>query len=136
MTPYFCATCEMALATPELTPPTMKATLSCLIMRSAMREPVAGVVSVSMCTYLMGRPSTPPLAFISSMAMITPRLSESPLLAYWPLASAVMPIRIGALPEGASAEPAPAAPAFLLQPAESNPSAATTERLRRQRFIF
>ena len=47
MTPCCWATCEMALATPELTAPIMKLTPSCSIIRWATRVPVAGVVSVS-----------------------------------------------------------------------------------------
>jgi hypothetical protein len=46
-TPYFWHTCDIALAVPDWIAPTMKATLSRVIMRSATREPVAGVVSVS-----------------------------------------------------------------------------------------
>src|SRR5450432_1641823 len=95
MTPYFCATCEIALATPELIAPTRNATFSCLMRRSATRDPVAGVVSVSRWTHFMGRPRTPPLALNSAMAIRTPRLSESPLAAYCPLASAVIPMTIG-----------------------------------------
>ena len=45
--PYFCATCPMALATPDWMAPTRNATSLRVIIRSATREPVAGVVSVS-----------------------------------------------------------------------------------------
>ena len=54
MQPYFCATCEMALATPECSAPIRKAHSLRVIMRSATREPVAGVVSVSMCSASTG----------------------------------------------------------------------------------
>ncbi len=91
MTPYFCATWLMALATPELTAPIRKPHSSRVIMRSATRLPVAGVVSVSMWTVSILRPSTPPFALNSSIAIIMPRRSLAPLLAYWPLASEVMP---------------------------------------------
>jgi hypothetical protein len=93
--PYFCATWPMAFATPDWMAPTRNATLFRVIIRSATREPVAGVVSVSAVTYVSLRPSTPPLALISSIAMIVPRCSSWPLLANCPLASCVRPIRIG-----------------------------------------
>src|SRR5919106_1550771 len=95
MQPYFWQTCEMALATPDWIAPTMKCTFSRVIMRSATRVPVCGVVSVSIQTYSIWRPSTPPLALNSSIAMIVPRFSSWPLLANWPLASWVSPILIG-----------------------------------------
>ena len=85
----------MALATPDWIAPTRNATSLRVIMRSATREPVAGVVSVSAVMYASLRPSTPPLALASSMAMMVPRCSSWPLLANWPLASWVRPMRIG-----------------------------------------
>src|SRR5215207_5854221 len=75
MTPYFCTTWEMTLATPELTPPIRKAAPSTVIIRSATREPVAGVVSVSTWTVSILPPSTPPLAFCSAIAIRMPRRS-------------------------------------------------------------
>ena len=95
MQPYFCATCEMALAAPECSAPIMKATSLRVIMRSATREPVAGVVSVSMCSASMRRPSTPPLSLYSLMAIIAPRRSSPPLAPYWPEASMVRPMVSG-----------------------------------------
>ena len=95
MQPYCWQTCEMALATPDWMAPTMKWTFSRLIMRSATRVPVCGVVSVSIQTYSIWRPSSPPLALNSSIAMIVPRCSDWPLLANWPLASWARPILIG-----------------------------------------
>ena len=95
MQPYFCATCEIALATPECTAPIRNAASLRLIMRSATREPVAGVVSVSMWIASIGRPSTPPLSLNSLIAIIAPRRSSPPLAAYWPLASIVSPITSG-----------------------------------------
>jgi hypothetical protein len=64
-------------------------------MRSATREPVAGLVSVSMWSVSILRPRTPPLSLNSWIAIRLPRRSEAPELAYWPLASEVRPIRIG-----------------------------------------
>src|SRR3982751_6823299 len=93
--PYFCATCEIALATPECSAPTRKATSLRVIMRSAMREPEAGVVSVSMCSASMRRPSTPPLSLYSLMAILAPRRSSPPLAPYWPEASIVRPTTSG-----------------------------------------
>jgi hypothetical protein len=95
MQPYFCATCEIALATPECSAPTRKATSLRVIMRSATREPVAGVVSVSMWMASMRRPSTPPLSLNSLMAMAAPRRSSPPEAAYWPDESIVRPITSG-----------------------------------------
>ena len=95
MQPYFCATCEMALATPECTAPIRKAASLRLIMRSATREPVAGVVSVSMWMASMRRPSTPPLSLNSLMAIIAPSRSMPPLAPYWPEASIVRPMTSG-----------------------------------------
>ena len=95
MHPYFCATCEIALATPECRPPIRNAASLRVIMRSATREPVAGVVSVSMWIASIGRPSTPPLALNSLIAIIAPRRSSTPLAAYWPDASIVRPITSG-----------------------------------------
>ena len=93
--PYFCATCEMALATPECTAPIRNAASLRVIRRSATREPVAGVVSVSMCSASMRRPSTPPFSLNSRIASIAPRRSSMPLAPYWPLASMVRPITSG-----------------------------------------
>ncbi len=93
--PYFCATCEMALATPECTAPIRNAASLRVIIRSATREPVAGVVSVSMWMASMRRPSTPPLSLNSLMAIIAPRRSSPPDAAYWPEASMVRPITSG-----------------------------------------
>ena len=95
MQPYFCATCEMALATPEWSAPTRYATSLRVIIRSATREPVAGVVSESMWSASIGRPSTPPLALNSLIAIIAPSRSSMPLAAYWPLASIVRPMTSG-----------------------------------------
>src|SRR5688572_23852527 len=95
MQPYFCATWEMALATPECTAPIRNAASLRVIMRSAMREPVAGVVSVSMWIASMRRPSTPPLSLNSLIAIIAPRRSSPPLAAYWPEASIVRPMTSG-----------------------------------------
>ena len=58
--PYFCATCEIALATPECTAPIRKAASLRVIMRSATREPVAGVVSVSMWIASIAGPARRP----------------------------------------------------------------------------
>ena len=91
MQPYFCATCEIALATPECSAPIRNAASLRVMRRSATREPVAGVVSESMWIASIGRPSTPPLALISLIAIIAPRRSSMPLAAYWPLASIVRP---------------------------------------------
>jgi hypothetical protein len=66
-----------------------------VISRSATRDPVAGVVSVSMWIASIVRPSTPPLALISLIASIAPRRSSIPLAAYWPLASIVSPMISG-----------------------------------------
>ena len=52
-----------------------------VIMRSAARLPVAGLLSVSICMYSILRPKTPPFWLNSSMAIIMPRRSEAPLLA-------------------------------------------------------
>ena len=93
--PYFWATCEMALATPELTAPIRKAHSLRVIRRSATRLPVAGVVSVSMCMVSTLRPSTPPRALNSEMAICMPRRSEAPELAYCPEASDVSPSTMG-----------------------------------------
>ena len=60
-----------------------------------MRLPVAGVVSVSAVIQVTLRPSTPPLALTSSIAIWIPRRSSWPLLPYWPLASQVRPSLIG-----------------------------------------
>ncbi len=60
-----------------------------------MRDPVAGVVSESMWIASIGRPSTPPLALNSLMAIIAPSRSSMPLAAYWPLASIVRPMTMG-----------------------------------------
>ena len=93
--PYFCATCEIALATPECKAPTRNATSLRVIMRSATREPVAGVVSVSMWIASMRLPSTPPLSLNSLIAIIAPSRSSPPLAAYWPEASIVRPSTSG-----------------------------------------
>jgi len=93
--PYFCATWLMALATPECSAPIRNAASFRVIMRSATREPVAGVVSVSMCSASICRPSTPPFWLNSRMASIAPRRSSMPLAPYWPLASIVSPITSG-----------------------------------------
>jgi hypothetical protein len=93
--PYFCATWPIALATPELRPPIRKATSLRVIMRSATREPVAGVVSVSMCSASTWRPSTPPFSLNSRIAIMAPSRSEVPLAPNWPLASIVRPITSG-----------------------------------------
>ena len=95
MQPYFCATCEMALATPECTPPIRNAASLRVIIRSAMRDPVAGVVSVSMWIASIRRPSTPPLSLNSLIAIIAPSRSMPPDAAYWPDASIVSPITSG-----------------------------------------
>ena len=63
--------------------------------RSAMRVPVAGLVSVSAVIHSILRPSTPPLALNSSIAILMPRRSSWPELPYWPLASQVSPSLIG-----------------------------------------
>jgi hypothetical protein len=73
----------------------MKAASLRLIMRSAMREPVAGVVSVSMWMASIGRPRTPPLALNSLIAIIAPSRSMPPLAPYWPDASIVNPMTSG-----------------------------------------
>jgi hypothetical protein len=73
----------------------MNATSLRVIMRSATREPVAGVVSVSMWMASMRRPSTPPLSLNSLIAIIAPRRSSPPLAAYWPEASIVRPTTSG-----------------------------------------
>ena len=93
--PYFCATWLIAWATPELSAPMRNATSWRVIMRSATRDPVAGVVSVSMWMVSILRPSTPPLSLNSPIAISMPRRSEAPELANWPLASEVSPIRSG-----------------------------------------
>ena len=95
MQPYFCATCEIALATPECTAPIRNAASLRVIMRSATRVPVAGVVSVSMWIASICRPSTPPLALNSLIAIIAPSRSSAPEAAYWPLASIVRPMTSG-----------------------------------------
>ena len=82
--PYFWATWEMALATPELTAPIRKAHSWRVIRRSATRLPVAGVVSVSMWMVSTLRPSTPPRSLNSAMAISMPRRSDAPELAYCP----------------------------------------------------
>ncbi len=74
---------------------TLKAASLRVINRSATRDPVAGVVSVSMCNASMFRPSTPPFALNSLMATIAPRRSSTPDAAYWPEASMVRPITSG-----------------------------------------
>ena len=95
MTPYLLATWVMALATPECIAPIRMVQSSRVMKRSATRLPVAGVVSVSAVIQLILRPSTPPLALNSSIAMRMPRMSSWPLLPYWPLASQVSPSLIG-----------------------------------------
>ena len=92
MQPYFCATCEIALATPECTAPIRKAASLRVIIRSATRDPVAGVVSVSMWMASMRRPSTPPLSLNSLIAIIAPSRSSPPEAAYCPDASMVRPM--------------------------------------------
>lgn len=88
----------MALATPEWTAPIRIVQSSRVMKRSAMRLPVAGVVSVSAVVQTIFRPSTPPLALNSSIAILMPRRSSCPLLPYWPLASQVRPSLIGLPP--------------------------------------
>ena len=83
------------MATPEWMAPTRNAASFRTIIRSATRVPVAGVVSVSMWIASMLRPSTPPLALNSLMAIIAPRRSSAPEAAYWPLESIVRPITSG-----------------------------------------
>ena len=61
----------------------------------ATRLPVAGVVSVSRWKVSILRPSTPPFALASAIAICMPRRSSAPEFAYWPLASEVMPSLIG-----------------------------------------
>ena len=95
MQPYFCATCEIALATPECSAPIRNAASLRVIIRSATREPVAGVVSVSMWIASICRPSTPPLSLNSLIAIIAPSRSSPPRAAYWPQASIVRPITSG-----------------------------------------
>ena len=95
--PYLLATWVMALATPECTAPIRKPHCSWAMKRSATRVPVAGLVSVSAVIHSTLRPSTPPLALNSSIAMRMPRTSSWPLLPYWPLASQVRPSLIGFL---------------------------------------
>ncbi len=85
----------MALATPEWIAPIRMLQSSRVMKRSAMRLPVAGVVSVSAVVQAIWRPSTPPLALASSIAILMPRRSSWPLLPYWPLASQVSPSLIG-----------------------------------------
>jgi hypothetical protein len=80
------------------------------------REPVAGVVSVSIWIVSIGRPSTPPFSLNSSIAIIMPRRSDAPELAYCPLASEVMPITIGS---AASAVPAKLVKAAIAAPDKS-----------------
>ncbi len=95
MQPYFWATCEIAFATPEWSAPIRKAASLRVMSRSATRDPVAGVVSVSMWIASIGRPSTPPLALNSLIAIIAPRRSSMPLAPYWPEASIVNPMTSG-----------------------------------------
>jgi hypothetical protein len=95
MQPYFCATCEIALATPECSAPMRNEHSLRVIMRSATREPVAGVVSVSMCSASTVRPRTPPFSLNSLIAIIAPRRSSPPEAPYWPLASMVRPMVSG-----------------------------------------
>ena len=85
----------MALATPEWIAPIRMVQSSLVMKRSATRLPVAGVVSVSAVIQVILRPSTPPLALTSSIAIWMPRRSSWPLLPYWPLASQVRPSLIG-----------------------------------------
>ena len=66
-----------------------------VIIRSAIRVPVAGVVSVSMWIASTCRPSTPPLALNSLIAIIAPSRSSAPEAAYWPLESIVKPMTSG-----------------------------------------
>ena len=88
----------MALATPEWIAPIRMVQSSRVMKRSATRLPVAGVVSVSAVIQSILRPSTPPLALNSSIAILMPRRSSWPLLPYWPLASQVRPSLIGLAP--------------------------------------
>ena len=83
------------MATPECTAPTRNAASLRVIIRSAIRVPVAGVVSVSMWIASICRPSTPPLALNSLIAIIAPSRSSAPEAAYWPLESIVRPITSG-----------------------------------------
>ena len=82
MHPYFCATCEMAFATPECSAPIRNAASLRVMRRSATRDPVAGVVSESMWIASTERPRTPPLALNSLIAIIAPSRSSMPLAAY------------------------------------------------------
>ena len=122
MVPYLLAICVMALATPECTAPIRKLHSS-RMKRSAMRVPVAGVVSVSAVIHSILRPSTPPLALNSSMAMRMPRRSSWPELPYWPEASQVSPSLMGfdcakarLWLQGPKNEPVPARAAVIALP--------------------
>jgi hypothetical protein len=95
MQPYFWATWLMALAAPDWTAPTRKWTFSRVIIRSATRVPVCGLVSVSIHTVSILRPSRPPASLNSATAISVPRRSAWPEFANWPLASWVRPMRIG-----------------------------------------
>ena len=92
--PCLFATWVMAFATPECSAP-IRTEQSSRMKRSAMRVPVAGLVSVSAVIHSILRPSTPPLALNSSIAILMPRRSSWPELPYWPLASQVSPSLIG-----------------------------------------
>ena len=87
MQPYFCATCEIALAAPECTPPSRKATsfLASMVCATAVARTASPPVSA--CTVSMRRPSTPPRALTSLIAMRMPRRSSLPLEAWVPVSS-------------------------------------------------
>jgi hypothetical protein len=75
----------MAIDTGVSRPPKSTATFSLKISSRAATTPLAGLPSSSRRTSSSLRPpSRPPLALISSMAMLMPRVKASPACADWP----------------------------------------------------
>jgi hypothetical protein len=97
MIPYRWASSDSGAATPLESAPIMKSILSRSMSFCALRTATDGSVSVSSQRGSIGRPSTPPRAFCSSMASSIPRRSAWPLSAKVPVASQVRPMIRGFL---------------------------------------
>ena len=115
----------MAIDTGVSSPPKSTATFSLKMSSRAAVTPLAGLPSSSRRTSSSGRPITPPLALISSMAMVMPRLMDSPARADWPESAVTRPILIGS-----------AASAVNGMPAANAEASTAVERKRRRCMVM
>ena len=85
----------MAIDTGVSRPPNSTATFSLNTSSRAASTPLAGVASSSRRSSSNLRPSTPPAAFNSSIAICRPRVRASPARADWPERAVTRPILMG-----------------------------------------